>query len=47
MLNADLEIGKDFLSSWKSMSMAEGDVIDFDLTPVSKGNKKSFDFDKA
>lgn len=29
------------------MSMAEGDDMDFDLTPVSKGNKKSFQFDKA
>ncbi|KAI3444200.1 hypothetical protein Pfo_000865 [Paulownia fortunei] len=43
----DLDIGKDFFSSWKSMSIAEGDVMDFDLTPVSKGNKKSFEFDKA
>ncbi|KAG8372296.1 hypothetical protein BUALT_Bualt12G0051500 [Buddleja alternifolia] len=43
----DLDIGKDFLSNWKSMSMAEGDGMDFDLTPVSKGNKKSFAFDKS
>ncbi|KAK6131941.1 hypothetical protein DH2020_034311 [Rehmannia glutinosa] len=40
----DLDIGKDFLSSWKSISIAEGDGMDFDLTP---GNKKSFNFDKA
>ncbi|KAL6555261.1 hypothetical protein OROGR_006519 [Orobanche gracilis] len=40
----DLDIGKDFLSSWKSISIAEGDAMDFDLTP---GNKKSFNFDKA
>ncbi|KAK4404621.1 hypothetical protein Sango_0830700 [Sesamum angolense] len=43
----DLDIGKDFLSSWKSMSTAQGDEMDFDLTPVTQGNKKSFDFDKA
>ncbi|KAH6779491.1 hypothetical protein C2S52_010728 [Perilla frutescens var. hirtella] len=42
----DLEIGNDFFS-WKPISMAEGDVLDFDLTPVSKGNKKTFNFDKA
>ncbi|KAL8041098.1 hypothetical protein ABFS82_10G141900 [Erythranthe guttata] len=41
----DMDIGKDFLTSWKSM--AEGDGMDFDLTPVTKGNKKSFQFDKA
>ncbi|KAL6523349.1 hypothetical protein OROGR_016952 [Orobanche gracilis] len=40
----DLDIGKDFLSSWKSISIVEGDAMDFDLTP---GNKKSFNFDKA
>ncbi|KAL6525529.1 hypothetical protein OROHE_015836 [Orobanche hederae] len=40
----DLDIGKDFLSSWKSISIAEGDAMDFDLTP---GTKKSFNFDKA
>ncbi|KAK4415361.1 hypothetical protein Salat_2643500 [Sesamum alatum] len=43
----DLDIGKDFLSSWKSISIAQGDAMDFDITPVTKGNKKSFDFDKA
>ncbi|KZV27394.1 hypothetical protein F511_02503 [Dorcoceras hygrometricum] len=42
----DLDIGKDFLSSWKSMSVAEDDAMDFDFTPVSKGKKKIFSFDK-
>ncbi|KAL1542400.1 hypothetical protein AAHA92_26499 [Salvia divinorum] len=41
----DLDIGDDFFS-WKSISMPEGDGLDFDLTPVSKGNKKTFNFDK-
>ncbi|KAG6402254.1 hypothetical protein SASPL_139130 [Salvia splendens] len=41
----DLDIGDDFFS-WKSISMGEGDGLDFDLTPVSKGNKETFKFDK-
>ncbi|KAL3819591.1 hypothetical protein ACJIZ3_005496 [Penstemon smallii] len=40
----DLDIDKDFLSSWKTASVAEREM-DFDLMPVSKGKKKSFDFD--
>ncbi|QCD83475.1 hypothetical protein DEO72_LG2g3819 [Vigna unguiculata] len=40
------EIGKKFLSSWKSMSMADDDAIDFDFDTVSKGKKKPFDFEK-
>ncbi|KAL3637027.1 hypothetical protein CASFOL_019326 [Castilleja foliolosa] len=43
-LLADLDIGNDFFSSWKPMSMADADGMDFDLKP---GNKKSFHFDKA
>ncbi|XP_075517710.1 uncharacterized protein At4g18490 isoform X3 [Primulina tabacum] len=43
----DLDIGKDFLSSWKSMSVAEEDVMDFDFTPISKGKEKIFSFDKV
>ncbi|KAL8493469.1 hypothetical protein ACS0TY_024615 [Phlomoides rotata] len=43
----DLDIGKDFFTSWKSISMADADALDFDLTPASKGNKKPFNFDKA
>lgn len=46
MLDADLELGNDFFS-WKSISIADGDAMDFDLTPASKGNKKTFNFDKA
>ncbi|XP_057786952.1 uncharacterized protein At4g18490-like isoform X1 [Salvia miltiorrhiza] len=42
----DLEIGNDFFS-WKSMSIGEGDGLDFDIAPVSKGNKKLFNFEKA
>ncbi|KAK7400654.1 hypothetical protein VNO78_11893 [Psophocarpus tetragonolobus] len=40
------EIGKEFLSSWKSMSMADDDAMDFSFDTVSKGKKKTFDFDK-
>ncbi|CAA0809769.1 Uncharacterized protein SHERM_11680 [Striga hermonthica] len=42
----DMDFGKDFLSSWKSISITEGDEMDFDLTP-GPGNKKTFKFDKA
>ncbi|KAA8519697.1 hypothetical protein F0562_013858 [Nyssa sinensis] len=42
----DLEIGKDFLSSWKSMSVAENDTMDFEFETVAKGKKKTFNFDK-
>lgn len=41
--SADLDIGKDFLTSWKSMS--EDDQMDFDFPTVAKGNKKPFKFD--
>ncbi|XP_031275250.1 uncharacterized protein At4g18490 isoform X2 [Pistacia vera] len=41
----DEEIGKDFLSSWKSMSVTEDDAMDFGFDTVSNGKKK-FDFDK-
>ncbi|KAL2494744.1 uncharacterized protein Fot_38501 [Forsythia ovata] len=43
----DLDIGNDFITSWKSMSMAEDNAMDFDFAPVSKDKKKSFNFDKA
>ncbi|KAL8108154.1 uncharacterized protein At4g18490-like isoform X2 [Apium graveolens] len=39
----DLDIGKDFLTSWKSM--ADDDQMDFDFPTVAKGNKKPFKFD--
>jgi len=40
------EIGKEFLSSWKSMSMEDDDALDFGFDTVSKGKKKPFDFEK-
>ncbi|XP_022899013.1 uncharacterized protein At4g18490 isoform X3 [Olea europaea var. sylvestris] len=43
----ELDIGNDFVTSWKSMSMAEDDAMDFDFAPDSKDKKKSFNFDKA
>ncbi|KAK9051664.1 hypothetical protein SSX86_028292 [Deinandra increscens subsp. villosa] len=42
---ADIDIDKDFLGSWKSMSMGD-DGMDFDLGPTTKGKQKAFNFDK-
>lgn len=42
----DVDFGKDFLSSWKTMSVAEGDAMDFEFGPVAKGKRKAFNFDK-
>ncbi|WRX25910.1 hypothetical protein QQP08_018397, partial [Theobroma cacao] len=42
----DEEIGKDFLSSWKSMSVTQDDAMDFSFETISKGKKKAFNFDK-
>nr|KAJ0212509.1 hypothetical protein LSAT_V11C400176870 [Lactuca sativa] len=41
----DIDIGDDFLGSWKSMSMA-GDGMDFDFGTTTKGKKMDFKFDK-
>ncbi|MED6155177.1 hypothetical protein PIB30_002905 [Stylosanthes scabra] len=42
----DEDIGKEFLSSWKTMSMADDDAMDFNFDSIPKGKKKTFDFDK-
>nr|DAD24773.1 TPA_asm: hypothetical protein HUJ06_026237 [Nelumbo nucifera] len=42
----DEDFGKDFLSSWKSISVAENDGMDFSCETGPKGKKKSFNFDK-
>ncbi|KAG5622457.1 hypothetical protein H5410_007675, partial [Solanum commersonii] len=42
----DLDIGNDFLKSFKSVSMGEDDAMDFDFGPISKNKKKTFNFDK-
>ncbi|XP_049385531.1 uncharacterized protein At4g18490 [Solanum stenotomum] len=42
----DLDIGNDFLKSFKSVSMGEDDAMDFDFGPISKNKKKTFSFDK-
>ncbi|KAI4306407.1 hypothetical protein L6164_029686 [Bauhinia variegata] len=42
----DKDIGKEFLSSWKSISMEEDDGMDFNFDAVPKGKKKAFNFDK-
>ncbi|KAL8228100.1 hypothetical protein R6Q57_015684 [Mikania cordata] len=41
----DMDIDKDFLGSWKSMSMGD-DGMDFDFGPTTKGKQKVFKFDK-
>jgi len=45
-IQTDDEIGNEFLGSWKSMSMADDDAMDFSFDTVSKGKKKTFDFEK-
>ena len=42
----DDEIGQDFLSSWKSMSVTQDDAMDFNFDPVPSGKKKKFNFEK-
>ncbi|KAM1347463.1 hypothetical protein ACFX2H_036394 [Malus domestica] len=45
----DEEIGDEFLTSWKSISVMEDDGMDFGFDTVSKGSKgkkKVFDFEK-
>ncbi|KAJ8425795.1 hypothetical protein Cgig2_030532 [Carnegiea gigantea] len=46
MPQLDEDISNDFLTSWKPMSMTGGDDMDFNFEPVTKGNKKAFDFGK-
>ncbi|CAH9091022.1 unnamed protein product [Cuscuta europaea] len=41
----DLDIGNDFLNSWKSISIGD-DAMDFDFGPISKNKKKAFNFDQ-
>lgn len=48
-LVTDEEIGDEFLTSWKSISVMEDDGMDFGFDTVSKGSKgkkKVFDFEK-
>ncbi|GMH15881.1 hypothetical protein Nepgr_017722 [Nepenthes gracilis] len=40
----DEDISKEFLSSWKSISVTDDDSFNFDT--VTKGNKKAYDFGK-
>ncbi|GAU14578.1 hypothetical protein TSUD_96420, partial [Trifolium subterraneum] len=42
----DDDFGKEFLGSWKSMSMADDDGMNFSFDTVSKSKKKTFDFEK-
>ncbi|GAV61507.1 hypothetical protein CFOL_v3_05034 [Cephalotus follicularis] len=46
LLLLDEELGKDFLSSWKSMSGTENDAMDFSFDAVPIGKKKPFNFEK-
>ncbi|KAF5196573.1 hypothetical protein FRX31_013839 [Thalictrum thalictroides] len=40
------DFGKEFLSSWKSMSVSEDDGLDFNQETVPMGKKNTFSFDK-
>ncbi|KAF9609961.1 hypothetical protein IFM89_019517 [Coptis chinensis] len=40
------DFGKEFLSSWKTMSVSEDDGLDFKQEAVTKGKKSAFNFDK-
>ncbi|KAK6932649.1 hypothetical protein RJ641_002273, partial [Dillenia turbinata] len=42
----DEDIGKEFLSSWKSMSMTDDDKMDFSFATDTKVKKKTFNFGK-
>ncbi|KAL5839414.1 hypothetical protein ACOSQ4_012022 [Xanthoceras sorbifolium] len=42
----DDDIGQDFFSSWKSMSVTQDDAMDFNFDTVSSGKKKTFNFEK-
>ncbi|KAK0578814.1 hypothetical protein LWI29_016524 [Acer saccharum] len=42
----DDEIGQDFLSSWKSMSVTQDDAMDFNFDPVPSGKKKKLNFEE-
>ncbi|KAI3744339.1 hypothetical protein L1987_57418 [Smallanthus sonchifolius] len=39
---ASIDIDKDFLGSWKSISMGDDDGMDFDSGPTTKGKQKAF-----
>ncbi|KAK9265621.1 hypothetical protein L1049_021505 [Liquidambar formosana] len=40
----DKDIGNEFLSSWKSMSLTEDGAMDFNFETAEKGKKKAFNF---
>ncbi|XP_038881419.1 uncharacterized protein At4g18490 isoform X2 [Benincasa hispida] len=40
----DVDIGDEFMNSWKSISVAEDDMVDFSFSTASKGKIKAFDF---
>lgn len=40
----DEDIGDEFMKSWKSISVAEDDMVDFSFSTASKGKIKAFDF---
>ncbi|XP_058730773.1 uncharacterized protein At4g18490-like isoform X2 [Vicia villosa] len=42
----DDDFGTEFLGSWKPMSMADDDAMDFSFNTGSKSKKKIFDFEK-
>lgn len=44
-LMTENDVGKEFLSSWKSLSVTEDDPMDFNFDTISGGNKKPFNFE--
>ncbi|KAJ6377262.1 hypothetical protein OIU76_026267 [Salix suchowensis] len=40
----DVDIGNEFLGSWKSMSVMDDDKMDFGFDTISSGKKKAFNF---
>ncbi|KAF8028881.1 hypothetical protein BT93_E1529 [Corymbia citriodora subsp. variegata] len=42
----DAEFGKEFRTSWKSLSVAEDGTVDFSFDIVGKGKTKKFNFDR-
>ncbi|KAF2303243.1 hypothetical protein GH714_015774 [Hevea brasiliensis] len=42
----DEEVGKEFLGSWKSLSVTGDETMDFSFDTVPSGKRKTFNFDK-
>ena len=45
-ISTDAEFGKEFLTSWKLLSVAEDGAVELSFDTVGKGKTKKFNFDK-